>query len=277
MLNKKILIIFIHNQKSGLGHSKRMNSLYISFKKKKINCTIKKIKKKMDIKKIKFNPYSTIIFDLNFRIKDKIKDLKKQNKTVITFDYFNYDNQDANFSVFEQRKNIKGKRFAGFKYSLISEEIKNIIPNKKGDKDSIAIFGGQKFKIKNKVIKELISKTDFKLNFFNNEKKKSNLRINYFKRDCMKHHINKFKFCITNCGISLLEAIYLKKIVFVLPQTKNEKNFANFLISNKIALDCVKNNKFSLTSIKLKSMSDRVSNLIDGKADQRIIKTIKNL
>ena len=63
----KILIIYIYNQNSGLGHFKRMKSLHSVFRRSKFFCDLKKVRNNSDLKKINVQKYQKILIDINFR------------------------------------------------------------------------------------------------------------------------------------------------------------------------------------------------------------------
>ena len=272
----KILIIYVYNQNSGLGHFKRMKSLHSVFRRSKFFCDLKKVRNNSDLKKINVRKYQKILIDINFRAKEIINIFKKNKKKVYTFDYFFNDKQDINFSVFEQKKNLTGVRFSGFKFAIISKDFKKKRRKLRLSNDSVAIFGGEKFFISATKIYNFSKKTKLKFSFFSNNKRFFKSKIKFIKREELNQKISEFKYCITNCGISLLESLYLKKLIFVCPQTKYEKKFSNYLIQKSYVLGNLNQKFISLNKQKISSVRKKISNLIDGKGDERIVKIITN-
>ena len=202
--------------------------------------------------------------------------LKKLGKSIFTFDYFYYDNQNINFSVFEQKKNLGGIRYSGFKFALISENFRRKKSSFKFQNKNIAIFGGDNFSLNQKSLKKLIKLDKFKLIFFSNKKMKSIKNVTQFKRIQLTKKFSEFIFCITNCGVSLLEALYMKKIAIVSPQTIFEKNFSQYLIKKNYVLGDFNKKYLPITEKKIRTIKKNISNLIDGKANERIVKIVLN-
>ncbi len=90
------------------------------------------------------------------------------------------------------------------------------------------------------------------------------IRVTYFK---------KAEFCVLNCGVTLLEALYMKKKCFVLPQNIYEKNFSNFLIKEKnIYSNDYNKLDFFLKKNLINSKNIKVSKQLDKLGTTRIKK-----
>jgi len=76
-----------------------------------------------------------------------------------------------------------------------------------------------------------------------------------------------------NCGVTLLEALYMKKKCFVLPQNIYEKNFSNFLIKEKnIYSNDYNKLDFFLKKNLINSKNIKVSKQLDKLGTTRIKK-----
>ena len=103
-------------------------------------------------------------------------------------------------------------------------------------------------------------------NFFTLPNVKYCSESNYYKK------FNSSSICITNGGLTLIEALYAKKICFTFPQNKYEKDFINFL-KKQNNLDKINSLNFNVF-LKIKK---KLNNIVDGNGINRIRKIIKRL
>ena len=271
---KKILIIYEFNNETGKGHKARAEILYDQLLNKNYDVKIINLDKFYKISNLK--SYDLYILDLKNYLQRKLKKLKENNKKILTLDNFDNNFGDLNISIFEHsnKLNKKKKRLSGLKYILFNNKIKI--------KNSISqnlIFISLGFIINKKKI-DFVKKItninnnyNFVLapNFKNSISSEKNIKIsnkkNYFK------YLKKSNFCITNAGNTLIEALYFNKKCLVLPQTKKEKTFSNYLASKKIIINYNKSLNFDLNNVvKLK-----FKNKLDKNGFDRINKLIKKL
>ena len=218
------IVITDYQRDSGMGNYLRSKYLYSFLKKNKFLKIDFQIfsKKKKNKKK-----YNIIILDLpncDYNIFEIIKKFSKKKHKVIALDY-NFKYQiDCNISIF--KKNIFAyKNYVGLKYTIIRDEFIN---NKAKLNDKlffISIGSSDIKKIKNN-IKEIFSPY-FKYIYLNNDlKNKKNKKLS------QKEYLKKIILCkmaASNGGTTLLELLFLKKIVFVYPQNDQELNFSKYL------------------------------------------------
>ncbi len=217
------IIITDYFKNSGFGNYLRSYYLYKYIKKQK--------KFKIDFKilskgKLNNKKYNIIILDLpiyNYNVKKITKKLAKKNYRIIALDYILKHKIDCNISIFK-KSIFANKNYIGLKYSIIRDEFIKI--NLKPNKDIFFVSIGSS-DIKN--IKEKIKKIflpHFKKVFLNDN---LNRNQNHSKQ---KNYLKKMMSCkmaASNAGTTLLELLFLKKIVFVYPQNKHELNFSKYL------------------------------------------------
>ena len=112
---------------------------------------------------------------------------------------------------------------------------------------------------------------NFKIGSFKKNKKFRKFYVN------QKNYYKEFKnssCCIVNAGVTLTEAIFMKKLCFVLPQDDYEKKFASFLLKKNYIIAIGLNN-FENNLKKRKKLYKKINKLLDNKADIRIINLIK--
>ena len=266
---KKILLIYEKNNYTGLGHYKRIYNLNLRLK-KKFTTKVLEIKK---AKKLNFSNFDIIIFDLlkydNFFFKER-----KLFSKSLTFDNFKSHTSKVNISIFDHNKKIIGKRYEGLKFSVFSNDLEKIkkIKSKKdtyfislGSKDTKNYLPGVTQILKNK-------NYNFKIGSFKKNKKFRKFYVN------QKNYYKEFKnssCCIVNAGVTLTEAIFMKKLCFVLPQDDYEKKFASFLLKKNYIIAIGLNNFENNLKKRKKVVQKKINKLLDNKADIRIINLIK--
>ena len=272
-MKKKILIIYEFNNETGKGHKARAEILYDQLLSKNYNVKIINLNKFYKISNLKF--YDLYILDLKNYLQRKLKKLKENNKKILTLDNFDNNFGDLNISIFEHSNKLnKKKRVSGLKYILFNNKFKI-----KSLTSQNLVFISLGFIINKKKIdfvKKIINTNNnfnyvLAPNFKSNISSKKNIKIlnkkNYFK------YLRKSNFCITNAGNTLIEALYFNKKCLVLPQTKKEKIFANYLASKKIIINYNKSLYFDLNNIA----KFNFKNKLDKKGFDRINKLIKKL
>lgn len=267
-MNAIVITDYIKN--SGLGNYLRSKYLYAYLKKKNFEIDFQILSKKN--KKIK--KYNIIILDLpayKYDIPKILKNYSKKNSRTIALDYIYKNKIDCNISIFKKNK-YAYRNYVGLKYSIIREEFsKNKI---KKDKDLFFIsIGSSDIKnVKNKIKK--IFSPYFKNIFLN-------INLKNKKKLDQKNYIQKMKLCemaASNGGTTLLELLYLKKIVFVYPQNQLELNFSRYLKKKgyNIFINYFKIDKEKILKIKHKIQENRQIDKFGIRRISEIIFNYKN-
>tara|TARA_Y100000389_G_scaffold202984_1_gene249988 strand:- start:1070 stop:1888 length:819 start_codon:yes stop_codon:yes gene_type:complete len=264
----KIIFITDYFNKSGLGNYIRSRYLYKIIKKNKKYkvdfCILSKLKKKN-------NKYDAIILDLpnrNYNISSIIKKFSNPKAKIIGLDYNFKTKIDCNIGIFLKNK-FANKNYIGVQYSLIRKEIYKYKKIKK-NKDLFFISIGSSD------VKNLRNKISNLFNFyFKNIYVSSIIKANKNNKDQNKYLMSmaSCNLAASNGGTTLMELLFLNKIVFVYPQNILELKFSNYLkkLGFKIFI-----NKFFVT----KKMIDKLSKnrqkhgLIDQFGVNRISKII---
>lgn len=273
--NKKILIFYDDQKFAGKGHYSRSKNLsqYLN-KYYKISFNqfgnVNKFKKKI-------YKFDLIILDLKKYPLQKLNFyFKKFRKKIITIENYNNTFGDINIKIFDHSPNIKTKSYNGLKYAMIKKD--KISKINKNNQIFVSIGNNPKKKyftiIKNK-IKEL---KNYNFILMPSMKTKNYSKFTNTKFCNVNNYYEKFKnssICITNGGLTLIEALYFKKICFAFPQNKYEANFINFLKKRKYIFGTNLDKINSLDDISIKKIKKKLKNIIDGNGLNRIKKIIE--
>tara|TARA_Y100000389_G_scaffold118100_1_gene115254 strand:+ start:471 stop:1307 length:837 start_codon:yes stop_codon:yes gene_type:complete len=263
---KKILIITDRFYNSGNGNFLRSYNLN-KFLNKFFICEIILFNKS---KKLTLNKYDLIILDLpnkeyNLSHLDKFENIK------VGLDHHLKFNIHLNISLFN-KSNYAKRNLCNLKYTIIRDEIKNDKKNKVKNSIFICIGSSDIKNLRYKVFSKL-KKNFTKIyvsKIFTHKNKISKLNNDDFIRNMKKCNLG-----ITNGGTTMLELIYLNKIIVSLPQTKLEQRFIKYVNkSYKIysGLDKLKHNKI----IKIINQKQK-KGPIDGNGPKYIMQEIKKL
>jgi spore coat polysaccharide biosynthesis predicted glycosyltransferase SpsG len=263
---KKILIITDRFLNSGNGNflrsyylNKYLNKFFISeiilFNKSK---------------RLQFNQFDLILLDLPYKEYD-LSHIKEFNNIIVSLDHHIKFDVHLNISLFTKSSYAK-KNLCDLKYTIIRDEIKK--EKRKTIKNSIFMCIGssdiknQRHKVFNKLKKNFTKIYVSKI--FNHKNKISKLNNDDFIKN-----MKECNLAITNGGTTMLELIYLNKMIISLPQTQLEKRFIKYVKkSYKIysGLDKLDNNK-----IKKIINHKQKRGPIDGNGLKNIMQEIKNL
>jgi len=266
--SRNVIVITDHNEVSGMGNLLRSKYLYLFLKKKKFFKLDFQIlsKKKKNKKK-----YDIIILDLpnnNYDISEIVKKFSKKKHKIIALDYNFKFKINYNISIFK-KNNFAHKNYVGLKYAIIRDEFLKHKIQLNNKLFFISIGSSDINKIKNN-IKEMFSQY-FKEIYLNpNLENKKNKNLN------QKKYLKKMiscKMAASNGGTTLLELLFLKKIVFVYPQNLSELNFSNYLKKKgfNILINDFKINKKKIFNLKKQTQNNFQ---IDEYGVQRISKII---
>lgn len=261
----KLAIVTDYFSGSGLGNYLRSKEIYkISLK---LNFDSKLFKYDEFIKNRKI--YDVILLDLP--LFDYTENFKKnyKNSLIISLDHYNKFFVDANIALFKKTKFAK-YNFVNLKYAVIRNEFKK---KKNINLDSILISIGSS---------DILNKTKLlKKNFFPYFKKILIIE-NYMKKHFKKNRnqlflklIEKCKVVAVNGGTTMMEMIYLNKLVFVYPQNKFERSFAKYLKLKKFKIFI--NPKLNRAFIQSLKFIKQNNTYFDKLGANRILLLIKKL
>lgn len=218
-----ILIITDYKKNSGLGNYIRSKYIFKILKKKKnLNVDLFVHSKSNKI----FTKYDILVFDLpdlKYNLNKLIRKFSKKNTKVIGLDY-NYKYKiDCNIGLFSKSNFVK-KNYVNLKYCVIRKEFSKYQTKINNQTFFISIGSSDIKNVSNNLTK--IFSRFYKKIFTSSKIKNLNNSIN------QKLFLKKMASCdlaASNGGTTLLELLYLKKIVFVYPQNNLELKFSKFL------------------------------------------------
>lgn len=235
------------------------------------------------------SPYDVIIIDDPLINKEKICHLRKQTVKLIAYDCFMYDNHiDIIINLYnhypERINNFKNKIFSGIEYAIIRDDIvclDNSYEKSEEEKEEVNILVSIGGEDNRKLYKKFLEKLK-NINALVYITKPGNNRDNLIFigfTSKFPYYLNLCNLIICNGGTTLLEALYLNKLILAYPQNELEKIFINY-ISTKAKIFGYKDLSFLLTNIQNKEMIDSIKEqnkgLIDGKGKKRIAEIILN-
>lgn len=242
-----ILILTDYKKNSGLGNYIRSKYIFQILKKKKLNVDFLVYSKSNKT----FTKYDILVLDLpdlKYNLNFLIKKFSKKNTKVIGLDY-NFKNKiDCNIGLFSKSNFVK-KNYVNLKYCVIRKEFSKLKIKKNNQTFLISIGSSDIKNVRNK-LKKIFFK--FYKNVFISPKIK--ILNNSIKQRIFLKKMASCDLAASNGGTTLLELLYLKKIVFVYPQNNLELKFSKFLkkkgfiifinkyrINNKIISNAKKN------------------------------------
>tara|TARA_B100000963_G_C22619645_1_gene669208 strand:- start:596 stop:1450 length:855 start_codon:yes stop_codon:yes gene_type:complete len=273
-LKSKILVVYELSKNTGKGHYGRAVSIYNVLRKIYINSRIISLEK---LSKNMLEKYNYFILDFKNYNNKLLSDFKKIKKNVLTIENFQNELSSINISIYDHNKKLNNIRYSGLKFATIDEKLKRKILKKNRN---IFIFLGASFN-KKILLKKILNKFNNKnykiylssLNSFYNFNFKN---VKIVSQENWRNYFNRSHYCILNGGVTLLEALYLKKKCFVVPQTKKELVFSNYLLKKKYIYSN-KINQIDYFFHKRKKMKNvEVANEIDKYGVNKIIKIFQS-
>ena len=269
-LKYKILVVYEFSKKTGKGHYGRAKTIYNSLNKIYLNTTFISIEKltKNIIKK-----YDYFILDLKNYKNKFYTEFKKIKKKILTIENFQNELSLINISIYDHNKKLNNKRYHGLKFCTIDKKLKKklLVKNR-----NIFIFLGESFKKKlvlKKILNKIINKNyKIYLSSLNASYKINHNDIKIVSQKNWQNYLEKSHYCILNGGVTLLEALYLEKKCYVIPQTKKELIFSNYLLKKKYIysnnvdqIEFFFNNKKKIKNIEVAKEIDKygVDKIID--------------
>tara|TARA_B100000900_G_C20576536_1_gene715583 strand:+ start:1039 stop:1902 length:864 start_codon:yes stop_codon:yes gene_type:complete len=283
MENKSICILTDLGYKHGLGHYIRCNEIKKRLLKSKISIDLYVISQIENFEKIK--RYDLYILDLPYDMTNYIEKYQNMGSKVLTLEYFDTKSvPDLNISVMEFPKFMNQKGYnlrSGFQYIIIREEIRLLkCLDESETKYCLIMLGGSASqdlilniisKIKNPSMKlKIIHPFCDELSF--NETIK-NVQI-IGNTSTIPKLMAKSSFCITSGGITMLEMIYLKKIIYSYPNNDKENLLAEIMKQRNLI------SGLNLKSIDFNDLSKTKmaeNDVFLGEGSKEIEEEIKNL
>jgi hypothetical protein len=262
-----ILIITDYKKNSGLGNYIRSKYIFQILKKKKnINVDFLVYSNSNKI----FTKYDILVLDLpdlKYNLNELIKKFSKKNTKVIGLDY-NFKNIiDCNIGLFSKNNFVK-KNYVNLKYCVIRKEFSRLTIKKNNQIFLISIGSSDIKNVRNK-LKKIFFKFYEKI-YLSSKIKNLNNSIN------QRIFLKKMASCdlaASNGGTTLLELLYLKKIVFVYPQNNLELKFSKFLKKKGFIIFI---NKYRIDSKIISNARKNIQKkkIIDNLGAERITKII---
>ena len=278
-MKKKIAIVTENNKNSGNGHFRRMKGLFLYLQGKKEISKIFLLNKNYELTLIKKYEPDLIVCDFQSYNNKKYSSLYKiKNCKIMNIENYDNSNYDLNISVIDHNSKLTGKRVSGLNYAMIRPEIKKI--NKKINTKSIFVnLGSTESKKKVKEISLSLKGLSTKFNFIFITKfyKHFNVTISdqkfkYYAPKFFLKYFNSSIINITNGGLTLIEALYLRKKIIIIPQTKYEKKFSNYLKKKTNNIDIGKRSINDKSINRLLRKKTKI--VVDGLGYSRIYKAL---
>ncbi|MDA8841776.1 hypothetical protein N9N38_03475 [Candidatus Pelagibacter bacterium] len=278
-MKKKIAIVTENNKNSGNGHFRRMKGLFLYLKGKKEISKIFLLNKNYELTLIKKYEPDLIVCDFQSYNNKKYSSLYKiKNCKIMNIENYDNSNYDLNISVIDHNSKLTGKRVSGLNYAMIRPEIKKV--NKKINTKSIFVnLGSTESKKKVKEISLSLKGLSTKFNFIFITKfyKHFNVTISdqkfkYYAPKFFLKYFNSSIINITNGGLTLIEALYLRKKIIIIPQTKYEKKFSNYLKKKTNNIDIGKRSINDKSINRLLRKKTKI--VVDGLGYSRIYKVL---
>ena len=221
-----------------------------------------------------------VIFDSHRNIDSRLVNLKKQNKKVVTLDWFGKEKPHFNIVVHpHQKPKALIKSFIGYKYVIIRDQIINQKKIKRKKNQATICIGGGDLLGQSKLAANYLSKKGLNVilvygsspnRFLKSEKHRVLFNPSNFTNLLASSYL-----VVTNGGGCMFESIYLKTPAFVLPQTLFEKRVARVAKKNNAILGMGISN---LKNFKTETNSNNFNfEFIDGLGGMRIVEIIKNI
>ena len=264
----KIIFVTDYFKKSGLGNYLRSKYIYDFLKKKNYEVDFCILSKKIIKKKI----YDLIVLDLPnkyYNILSIIKNFSKLGTKVIGLDYNFKTKIDYNIGIFLRSK-YANKNYISLKYAIIRKEILNNKSEINRDLFFISIGSSDINNIRKKILN--LFKPFFSDLFLSG---KLDIKKDYIRQKKYLKSMTSCSLAASNSGTTLLELIFLKKIVFTYPQNILELKFANFLKKKGYKIFI---NKFNIKKRTINTLANLKQNsrLIDQNGVNRISTIILN-
>ena len=284
MTNYKVQIYCNGSKKLGFGHISRSMALYKYLNSKDINTSIFGLSDEANniiiIKSNKNLSADTYIIDSSgSEINSLICKLKKNNKTVITLDWFGDEKPNINIVIYAHH-NVEAlnKTYIGFQYVIIKNELLRLKKSIKKNNSAIVCIGGGDILSEAETAAEILHNKGYDVTLVKgptSNNKKHNFINTVFSPKNFSEILASSKIVVTNGGGTMFESIFLKNITIALPQTEFETRIAEHALNNSSILGIGLNFMSDLNEKKIENFMFPEKNIIDGKGTERIYEIIK--
>ena len=277
-----IKILTDGNSKIGYGHLSRSKALY-SFMKNKFPTSFEIISESSSKSSNIFKSKITIV-DLPLGYDLEVLREKRISEILVCLDYFGDVNVDYNIVVFPHTKPVADiSTFIGLDYIILRKDILTLKKNQNPKENYFLVtIGGADINNHSISIAKRIYEQGFNVkvclgplyNFVLDNKYPFEVLNN---PSNFHEVLNNASIVICNGGGTLFESLYLNKKCYVIPQSNEEENIANYLLKKKLILGLGLDNFQSMNINNLNKIKIRTSNIIDGFGVNRITEIITNI
>jgi spore coat polysaccharide biosynthesis predicted glycosyltransferase SpsG len=277
-----IKILTDGNSKIGYGHISRSKALY-SFLKHKFSTSLEIISESSSKYSKIFNSKITIV-DLPLGYDHEVLRAKKSSDILVCLDYFGGISIDYNIVVFPHTKPVADfSTFIGLDYIILRKDILTLKNNRNTKENYFLVtIGGADINNYSFSIAHRIHESGYNVkvclgplyDFESQNIYPFEVLIN---PPNFHELLNNASIVICNGGGTLFESLYLNKKCYVIPQSKEEENIANYLLERKLILGLGIDNFQSMDINNLNKIKIRISNIIDGFGVNRITEIVINI
>ncbi|MDC0515599.1 hypothetical protein OAN99_07290 [Flavobacteriaceae bacterium] len=277
-----IKILTDGNSKIGYGHLSRSKALYY-FIKYKFPTSLEIISERSSKSSNIFENKITIV-DLPLGYDREILKEKKKTEILVCLDYFGDVSIDYNIVIFPHTKPVADiSTFIGLDYIILRKDILTIKKNKNPKENYFLVtIGGADINNHSISIAKSIYDQGFNVkvclgplyNFVLDNKYPFEVLNN---PSNFHEVLNNASIVICNGGGTLFESLYLNKKCYVIPQSNEEENIAEYLLEKKLILGMGFNNFCAENILKIINEEINQEYIIDGKGVERIFEIIKKL
>tara|TARA_Y100001980_G_C14555302_1_gene343550 strand:+ start:2327 stop:3187 length:861 start_codon:yes stop_codon:yes gene_type:complete len=273
----KINIFTDSGLKFGIGHLIRCQEIKDELLRNNIN--VKFFDKTINYKYHLNHKCDLAFIDLPYDMTPHINFWHNKGSKVVTLEYFDNTAQpDLNISVLDFPEKIKNTNYqiSGLDFIIIRSKIRRVQTTYHGGYGLVMMGGGLNELLK---INKLIN-SNYQIKIivgpYTNPTESVKSRKNF---EVLKNPKNLPEimsgcdWCITNGGITMLEMIYYKKLIFSYPKNANERILSEVMLESGL-INSINSNKIKIH--KNDYYLPKINYLFDGLGAQRIVEKIKS-
>jgi len=222
------------------------------------------------------------VLDLPYEINNWLLKKDRNDIPIIALDYCGATITSCVISIFEHQLPPAGSRLSGLEYAIVRPEITQLTPVK-GDNGVVVMIGGSDVNQVGGLVADFLASAEVKVDLIlgpayqGNYVTKSSLVTCLTTPLDLEKRMSACEWAVTNGGGSMMEMMYLGKAVHVMPQTRAERNFAEFILKKGGILGIGKNMLKIPDPEEIKSVGEKAKELIDGNGVDRIIRIIEKI
>lgn len=267
----------------GLGHFKRSIALGVFLRKIFLEVILLQVGVEVDcITPIEFR--GTLIPDLVIidiptdHFQQFLPTYISPQTKLVALDYFGNEKPDLTIAAFDHYPELKykGNRLVDKNFFIIRNEIKTLKDEVSCDGPALILpGGGDARRLSETMIKYMSA---IRMDFLFIQGPLQEMSPNISDEQILKNPPNlpslmaRAPFAITNGGGTMLEMVFLKKPIYVFPQSKMEENLAAYFLQQKQIVGIYRKNELSLK--KLSESKNFQGDFIDGNGVENIASAI---